>query len=149
MNDIKMAYEQFGLSLKKMGNKYRCTCPFHKENDASFVIYEDGSYHCFGCKATGTFTQFAAHLTGDAGADQRYAKCMEDVVLDTSSPVYKYLQKMEKELFVFAETKTFEEKDYIWRQYDLVCSTIPFMVLGGVDIIDILIYVKKNLPKLK
>lgn len=146
MNDIKLAYEQFGLSLKKMGDKYRCTCPFHQETDASLVIYSDGTYHCFGCKATGTYPQFAARITGNYSADHRYAKRIEDFTLDTSSPVYKFLQKKESELLEFAENKSFEEKDYIWRQFDTVSSTIPFMILDGVDLIDILIYIKKNLP---
>jgi len=146
MNDIRLAYEQLGLSLKKMGDKYRCTCPFHSENDASFVIYADGTYHCFGCKATGTYAQFVARLTGDYASDHRYAKKIEDFMLDTSSIVYRFLQKMEKDLFIFAENKTYDEKEYIWRQYDTVCSSIPFMLLDGIDTIDILIYIKKNLP---
>lgn len=28
-------------------------CPFHSDNTASFVLYQDNSFHCFGCKAHG------------------------------------------------------------------------------------------------
>jgi len=28
-------------------------CPFHNEKTPSFVLYPDGSYHCFGCGKNG------------------------------------------------------------------------------------------------
>lgn len=28
-------------------------CPFHKENTPSFYVFEDNSFHCFGCGANG------------------------------------------------------------------------------------------------
>ncbi len=34
---------------KQCGNKFRAPCPFHGEKNPSFYIYEDNSFHCFGC----------------------------------------------------------------------------------------------------
>lgn len=34
-------------------NRLKTKCPFHQEKTASFVIYKDNSWHCFGCNAHG------------------------------------------------------------------------------------------------
>jgi hypothetical protein len=31
----------------------KCRCPFHSEKTASFVIYKENTYHCFGCNESG------------------------------------------------------------------------------------------------
>lgn len=41
------------LGLKQNGRKIFIRCPFHNEKSASLVLYQDGSYHCFGCSAHG------------------------------------------------------------------------------------------------
>lgn len=43
-----------GVLLKRSGMD-RCVglCPAHCEKTPSFVVYDDGHYHCFGCKASG------------------------------------------------------------------------------------------------
>lgn len=35
------------------GGRYKMSCPFHNENTASFVIYPNNSYFCFGCQSSG------------------------------------------------------------------------------------------------
>ena len=35
------------------GRRHKVRCPFHNERTASFVLYPDGSYHCFGCSVNG------------------------------------------------------------------------------------------------
>ncbi len=39
--------------FRQSGSKKLCNCPFHGERTASMVIYEDNSFHCFGCQAHG------------------------------------------------------------------------------------------------
>ncbi len=41
-------------------NKMRC--PFHNEKTASFTVYENGSYYCFGCGASGDIFTFVMKL---------------------------------------------------------------------------------------
>ena len=41
------------LGLKDTRRRIATKCPFHAERSASFVIYPDNSYHCFGCGAHG------------------------------------------------------------------------------------------------
>lgn len=42
------------LTLSDDGRSKIIKCPFHSEKTASFVVYKDNSYHCFGCKKNGT-----------------------------------------------------------------------------------------------
>jgi hypothetical protein len=51
---VEAFYSSLGLQLTKAGNRWNCRCPFHREEKPSFVVYPDGSYHCFGCNAHGT-----------------------------------------------------------------------------------------------
>lgn len=42
------------VRLRRSGKDWKGPCPFHREKTPSFVVYEDGHYHCFGCGAKGT-----------------------------------------------------------------------------------------------
>lgn len=39
--------------LRKVGRRLTGLCPFHEERTSSFVIYDNNSFHCFGCQAHG------------------------------------------------------------------------------------------------
>jgi len=52
--NIEVLYRSAGITLESFGIRWRANCPFHHEKDPSFIVYADGSYHCFGCKAHGT-----------------------------------------------------------------------------------------------
>ncbi len=41
------------LGIENTGRNISMRCPFHAERHPSFVLYPDGSYHCFGCSANG------------------------------------------------------------------------------------------------
>jgi len=48
-NQILEVCSENGIEPKKCGNHYKCLCPFHEDNDPSFVIYpEENRYHCYG-----------------------------------------------------------------------------------------------------
>lgn len=47
------------ISLKKVGSHFTTICPFHKEQEPSFVVYPDTKrYFCYGCRATGDVITF-------------------------------------------------------------------------------------------
>jgi hypothetical protein len=52
--NVEVFYREAGIALERFGSRWRARCPFHREKDPSFVVYSDGSYHCFGCRAHGT-----------------------------------------------------------------------------------------------
>lgn len=35
------------------GGKRKTSCPFHEEKTPSFIVYDDNSFHCFGCQKHG------------------------------------------------------------------------------------------------
>jgi DNA primase len=53
MNIVEF-YRSIGVELTPVGTRWKSLCPFHRESGASFVVYPDGGYHCFGCGAHGT-----------------------------------------------------------------------------------------------
>ena len=43
-------YEKItGNTLKRSSKGYIGICPFHEESNASFHIYRDNKYYCYGC----------------------------------------------------------------------------------------------------
>src|SRR5699024_11007353 len=47
------------LNLKKSGRVLKANCPFHDERTPSFTAYpQSQSFHCFGCKASGTVIDY-------------------------------------------------------------------------------------------
>jgi len=50
--------QSHGISLKKSGSRYVACCPFHDEKTGSFFIFQDNSFKCFGCGASGDAATF-------------------------------------------------------------------------------------------
>lgn len=41
------------LHISNSSRRISIRCPFHQERTASFVLYPDNSFHCFGCNING------------------------------------------------------------------------------------------------
>ena len=53
------------VRLSRAGRNLKGLCPFHSEKTPSFVVYpKDGSYHCFGCGASGDIFNFLMRTEG-------------------------------------------------------------------------------------
>jgi DNA primase len=53
------------IELKQSGSYYKANCPFHKEKTPSFIVTpERGTYHCFGCGASGDVFSFVQEYEG-------------------------------------------------------------------------------------
>ena len=48
--------------LRRVGRRHIALCPFHNEKTASFVIYPDNTFHCFGCGAHGDSIEFVKRI---------------------------------------------------------------------------------------
>lgn len=53
------------VELKPKGRNLAGPCPFHQETKPSFFVNPDrGSFHCFGCQASGDVLEFYTRITG-------------------------------------------------------------------------------------
>ena len=63
--DIARVASEYGLRLRKFGNRYQGLCPFHNEKTPSFSIYADHQFFkCFGCDAKGDVFNFVMKIEG-------------------------------------------------------------------------------------
>jgi hypothetical protein len=55
-----------GIELRKNGTSGRLVglCPLHQEKTASFYVYPDNHYHCYGCGSHGDVTELERALRG-------------------------------------------------------------------------------------
>jgi len=51
-----------GITLKRSGNKYIGLCPFHQEKTASFFVFDNNRYKCFGCGESGDVINFVQKI---------------------------------------------------------------------------------------
>lgn len=53
--DISLIERAWGIKLRPSGERFVMSCPFHRDEHPSLVIYpETSSYHCFGCSSDGS-----------------------------------------------------------------------------------------------
>jgi RecA-family ATPase len=76
------------VKLKKEGGELKGCCPFHNEKTASFTLYDNGHYHCFGCSAHGTVFDYLMQTEGiDFGEACR--RLAADAGISTAVPKHK------------------------------------------------------------
>jgi hypothetical protein len=57
-----------GIKLQPAGeDQWKALCPFHGDSSPSFWVYDDGTYHCFGCLAHGSIFSLSDALMSDQG----------------------------------------------------------------------------------
>ena len=59
--DLAQLVESSGINLDKQGFGL---CPFHSEKTASFKVYPDNHFKCFGCSAHGDVIDFVQKMYG-------------------------------------------------------------------------------------
>jgi 5S rRNA maturation endonuclease (ribonuclease M5) len=105
-----------GLELKRDGPNWTTRCPFHEEGTASFVVYPDNHYHCFGCKVHGSVIDLHMHYTGKTVAEAMADLSPKHSTSTSSKEVgrYPYHDPQGKAIF---EVVRFYPKDF--RQFRL------------------------------
>lgn len=119
-------YSNFGVILKQVGDYLRSPCPFHKEQEASFFVYPDGGYHCFGCGAHGTYDQFLEHM----GVDSQYrVEKLSDWTTPPNFMIDTWLINKEKHLQEILKDQPFTTKIKVFDQWDqcvILARNIPY-----------------------
>ena len=64
--DTLAACRQYDIELQQRGSKFVGLCPFpdHAEKTASFTVFEDGKFKCYGCGKHGDSIDFVRLLFG-------------------------------------------------------------------------------------
>lgn len=73
INLVDFISKEAGVSFRRKGSRYWCTCPIHNEKTPSFVCNQKKNvwtYKCFGCGTGGTIIDFCmAFFSTSAGDD--------------------------------------------------------------------------------
>ncbi len=59
LNPLSVELDRYGIKADKKGF---ARCPFHNEKTASFRVYPDSTFHCFGCGAHGDVITFVMKM---------------------------------------------------------------------------------------
>lgn len=59
LNSLSAELDRYGIAVDQKGFS---RCPFHTEKTASFRVYPDGTFHCFGCGAYGDVIAFVMKM---------------------------------------------------------------------------------------
>lgn len=61
LNPLSSELTKYGVETDRKGF---ARCPFHSEKTASFRVYPNGTYYCFGCHANGDVISFVMKIEG-------------------------------------------------------------------------------------
>lgn len=141
--NIESICAELGISVTKNGDgRWKAPCPFHSEKMPSFVVYKDGSYHCFGCSAHGNLSEL---LDDNKSAIMRYSTDKIDVELcaDTSSDVNKFTVYIENYLRELLTGCKYVLKNKVYKYADFILAR---GIVNDTDQVDILkeIKIKSN-----
>jgi len=116
--EIPDAYRVFGIELDSIGARWRACCPFHAETKPSFVVYEDGSYHCFGCQSHGSFEDVLKKINKNNVLFPSLDYPNENTIL------YKLYRKFEGKLKAALEETPFHKKCKAYDAFDTLLLTM-------------------------
>lgn len=108
--DIVATYLGIGVDLTPSGDRWKGCCPFHSEKTPSFVVYQDGGYHCFGCGAHGALK--------DLIAEDKLVHDCSSIQDDFSAMIFKFLLKVEASVQEQLKDKNFGIKSTVYDALD-------------------------------
>lgn len=92
LNPLSVELDRYGITADRKG--FAC-CPFHSEKTASFRVYPDGTFHCFGCGAHGDVITFVMKMQNISFSDA-CARLDGDVSYSEQRRINKIKREREK-----------------------------------------------------
>jgi DNA primase len=74
------------MKLRQGGRTWIGCCPFHDEKTASFMVYPDHRFYCFGCGAHGDVIDFIRRMDGLTFREARDRRAAEGGLSPTAPP---------------------------------------------------------------
>lgn len=139
---IPKLYALAGVKLKDAGpDKWKAPCPFHLESDPSFVVYDDGSYHCFGCGAHGTIY----NLYEGTNLAYRQLPDIADVKEEKTETIDKLKFRMEKKIDQELRDQEAKLKGKLYDIFDLTFLYAYARIQNPeVNLIDVVLFIRKK-----
>jgi hypothetical protein len=113
-------YARLGISLTDSGKRWKSICPFHKEVDASFIVFPDGGFKCFGCGRSGTVKTLREML----GIEDEDLYPLHSIDLESAQDGRKgillsnFLKQMEQRLSFLLKRKNLSRKMEAYDSFD-------------------------------
>lgn len=142
---IEEIYKALNIELVPAGSRWRAVCPFHSETFPSFVVFEDGGFHCFGCGASGSL-QYVMQKLGSEHKFLVQTRDRDNVTFQTISKIHaKYSKKIDK----LKDTLSFRDRCLVYDHLDWVYKEAMYALeTGNISSLKIIGYVQKNCSKL-
>ncbi len=104
--------EQLALYGIKVDRKGFARCPFHTEKTASFRVYSDGTFHCFGCHAYGDVITFVMKME-NLSFNSACARLDRDITYSEQRKIAKLKRERER-----ASTMREKALEAYWIAFD-------------------------------
>lgn len=143
--NVEAFYKQINLDLTKMGDRWKSICPFHKEQDASFVVYPDASYHCFGCGAHGTAQDLQEAFELDFSPYRRLLERRDHVL----TKIVKLRENYDSELLSAVSESPMKAKFKAYDMFDRMFLNARCLASKPeVDMLDVIEYLNRGFAKI-
>lgn len=93
LNPLSNELDRYGIVTDKKGF---ARCPFHNEKTASFRVYEDGTFHCFGCHVYGDVISFV-RLMENLSFNEACARLDRDITYSEQRKIERARRQRENE----------------------------------------------------
>lgn len=131
----------YGVHLMNSGVRKKAKCPFHRERTASFFVFKDNNFKCFGCNKSGDVFTFVQEIE-DCDFKDAIQKICEICSIDNpdsyhdNNELSKEVYKINKAFFNYALSNKDAAKDYLIERniYDCEVGYVP----NSYDIMDVL-----------
>lgn len=109
-NSLNDWLERYGIEVNRKGF---ARCPFHNEKTASFRVYTDGTYHCFGCGAHGDVITFVMSIQKIS-----FSEACALLDRDISYSEQRQIDRIKREAKNKTDRRTAAVKNY-WNAFDI------------------------------
>ena len=93
LNPLSVELDRYGITVDRKGF---ARCPFHNEKTASFRVYPDNTFHCFGCGAHGDVITFVMKIQ-NISFNEACRKLDKDISYSEQRKINKIKREREKQ----------------------------------------------------